>query len=208
MESKGSWPWKVGLTGSLALGLAQPAAWARPALWGQDDAPPTATVQQAAADPSPVALAHGVQAAIQSDPALREHNIGATVSGNGKVTLTGVVSTKAEKDRATGLAEGVKGVSTVDNQLAVTGTRQASPTTTAKQAARETGQEISDSWITTKVKSQLLFTGSGVHVTTSGHVVTLTGTVARQADRAKAVDIAATTDGVISVVDEIRVAPK
>src|SRR5262249_4214764 len=156
--------------------LAAPAARAGQALWGQDNAVPTVTVQQPA-EPTPATLTREVQAAIQSDPALRAHNVGASASSGGKGALTGGVSPKAEKDRAAALAEGVKGVSTVDNQLAVSGTRGASPSTTAKQAARETGQGISDGWITTKVKSQLLMTGSGVHVTTAAHVVTLTGIV-------------------------------
>jgi osmotically-inducible protein OsmY len=192
-----SWPLAVGL-GALGLGLAEPAAVARV---GEESAPPN--VAEQAAIPSDPSLTRAVQDAVHSDRQLKKVN--ATADPQGKVTLIGTVDTQSQKEHATNIAEGVKGVSTVDNKLAV---GPGNPTGTAKQALRETGQAASDSWITTKVKSQFLATWTGIHVTTENGVVTLSGTAASEADRAKAVDIAKTTTGVTKVVDAIHVAPK
>jgi hyperosmotically inducible periplasmic protein len=90
---------------------------------------------------------------------------------------------------------------------------------TANNAERETreatgtaGQAVSDSWITTKVKSSFVgvdaLEGSDINVDTNGHVVTLTGTVASAAGRARAVSLAKQVEGVKSVKDELTIAPK
>jgi osmotically-inducible protein OsmY len=63
------------------------------------------------ADPS-------VEAKINADAALKKHSIVVTVD-EGVVTLTGVVSTKAESDKAARLAH-VTGVTRVNNNLVVT----------------------------------------------------------------------------------------
>ncbi len=90
---------------------------------------------------------------------------------------------------------------------------------TANNAERETreatgtaGQAVSDSWITTKVKSSFVgvdaLEGSDINVDTNGHVVTLRGTVASAAGRARAVSLAKQVEGVKSVKDELTIAPK
>jgi hyperosmotically inducible protein len=72
------------------------------------------------------------------------------------------------------------------------------------------GNAISDSWITTKVKSQFAtadgLKGTDLSVDTSHDgVVTLTGTAPTEAARHKAIELARTTRGVTRVVDEIKV---
>ena len=201
METKrGFWSIKTfGLT-ALTLALAQPMVRARTADQG------TSAVEREPPG-SPAAITKAVQAALQGDPDMRSVDIIAAADGNGKVTLIGTVSTQAQKDRASAIIEGVSGVTSVDNRLSLaTAPASQSPATT-KQEARETGQEVSDDWITTKVKSQLVATGSPVHVTTVNHVVTLTGTVSTRTERMKAASIAKTTDGVTKVVDEVKVVP-
>ncbi len=71
------------------------------------------------------------------------------------------------------------------------------------------GDQISDTWITSKVKSQFVgvdaLKGSDLKVDTDNDgVVTLSGTVPNEAARARAVEIARTTRGVHKVVDNTR----
>jgi osmotically-inducible protein OsmY len=73
------------------------------------------------------------------------------------------------------------------------------------------GTEITDSWITTKVKAEMMgvdaLKGSDVHVDTNHDgTVTLTGTVPNETARARAVEIARAVKGVQRVVDELRLA--
>lgn len=69
-----------------------------------------------------------------------------------------------------------------------------------------------DAWITAKVTSKFVgedaLKGSDINVDTSDNVVTLKGTVASEAGRARAFAIAKDTDGVKRVVDQVRIAPK
>lgn len=69
------------------------------------------------------------------------------------------------------------------------------------QASKMESQEpVTDTWITTKVKSDLLATkdvaGTDVKVETSNGLVSLSGTVKSQAERDKAIDVAKRIDGV------------
>lgn len=67
-------------------------------------------------------------------------------------------------------------------------------------AVEETGEVISDSWITTKVKSQLiaddLVKARDINVSTDNGVVTLAGVVESNAERNRAVSISKGTKGV------------
>jgi hyperosmotically inducible protein len=82
------------------------------------------------------------------------------------------------------------------------------------QAKNDTaGDEVTDSWITTKVKAQFIgvdaLKGSDLSVDTNQNgVVTLTGTVPNERARAKAIDIVKTTKGVRKVVDEMKLGVK
>jgi len=90
-------------------------------------------------------------------------------------------------------------------------TKEAAGTATekTKSAVSKTGEVINDTWITTKVKTSFvdedLLKGSDISVATNNHVVTLKGTVASAAGKARAVEIARTTDGVTRVVDTIKI---
>jgi len=78
-----------------------------------------------------------------------------------------------------------------------------------KEIVATTGGAITDGWITTKMKTKFfdetLLKDSDIHVETDDHVVTLKGTVASSAARARAVAIASGTDGVARVVDQLVV---
>ena len=76
-------------------------------------------------------------------------------------------------------------------------------------AAQKTGAYLSDTEITTKVKSKLLadkaVSGLKIGVETDNGVVTLTGTVGTAAERAHAANVARHTDGVKRLVDKLTV---
>lgn len=67
-------------------------------------------------------------------------------------------------------------------------------------AAENTGEAVSDAWITTKVKSQLIaddmVKARDINVGTDNGVVTLAGVLESNAERSRAVSIAKGTKGV------------
>jgi hyperosmotically inducible protein len=164
----------------------------------------------------------------EADAALKDADIDVEVA-NGIATLTGEVKTAALKSRAARLAK-VDGVTRVDNQITVDartvadktreGAEKAANKTAegvgvaageTKKAAKKTGEVISDTWITTKVKSKYVgedaLKHSDITVNTVDKVVTLTGTVATEAGRTRAIAIAKATDGVKDVVDKLTLSP-
>jgi hyperosmotically inducible protein len=76
-----------------------------------------------------------------------------------------------------------------------------------KQAAKDTGENITDAAITTAVKTKLLADtkvgGLKIDVDTNNHVVTLTGPVHSAAERAEAVRLARNTTGVSRVISKL-----
>ena len=84
-------------------------------------------------------------------------------------------------------------------------------TTRSADRDRKSGG-MTDGWITMKVHSQFIpedaLEGSDIDVDTNNGVVTLTGTVATEAGRARAAAIARATDGVKSVTNNLRIAPE
>jgi osmotically-inducible protein OsmY len=129
----------------------------------------------------------------------------------GKVTLTGSANSGTEKDLAGRLARNTSGVSGVDNKIAVgapgTADKAKAKTETAKakteNAAEKTEVAVSDSWITTKVKSTLLFSsdvsGTEITVATDKGIVKLSGEVDSQGERQRAVELAQNVTGVKKV---------
>ena len=114
----------------------------------------------------------------------------------GKVKLTGNTDSASSKDLAGRLAMHTRGVVSVDNQLVVAG---ANP----KSSGNGSGHEISDGWITTKVKSTFMYStnvdGSNIAVSTDAGIVTLSGKVDSGAERALAIELAKNIRGVKSV---------
>jgi hyperosmotically inducible periplasmic protein len=80
-----------------------------------------------------------------------------------------------------------------------------------KDVAATTGEAITDAWITTKLKADFVnedtLKGSDINVDTNNHVVTLKGTVASTAGKARAAEIAKTTKGVNRVINTLTIAP-
>jgi hyperosmotically inducible protein len=118
-------------------------------------------------------------------------------SKNGIVTLTGKVADSSHKVLAEDTVAGLPGVKKVNNQIEVTG----------KAAA-----DRSDAWISTKVKSNLLFhrnvSASKTEVNVVDGVVTLTGSAETQAQKELTAEYARDVDGVRDVKNLITVVPK
>ena len=78
---------------------------------------------------------------------------------------------------------------------------------TAKQAAKQLDETFSDGALTTKIKSKMalddLVNAREINVDTTDHVVTLTGTVESERERARAVALAKETLGVKKVEDKL-----
>ena len=81
-----------------------------------------------------------------------------------------------------------------------------------KDAASGAGEAVTDAWVTTKIKADFVneaaLKGSDINVDTNNHVVTLKGTVATAAGKARAAEVAKATKGVTSVVNNLTIAPK
>jgi osmotically-inducible protein OsmY len=116
-------------------------------------------------------------------------------SKDGVVTLSGSVADASHKPMAQDVAEALPGVTSVDNRIAVKGEQPA---------------ESSDTWISMKVKSALLFhrnvSATATEVTLKDGNVTLTGVAATEAQKELTTEYAKDVDGVKSVKNEMTVA--
>ena len=83
--------------------------------------------------------------------------------------------------------------------------------TSASEGAQEAEEVVTDAWITTKVKADLLATedvpGTTIDVDTKDGTVTLNGTVKTKAEADKAVTVTKGIKGVKSVKSNLKVAP-
>lgn len=150
-------------------------------------------------------------------------------TANGVVTLSGVVDTAAAKGQAVTLVRGTSGVRDVVDRIEVDARADAGErlenqaergAAEANQEGRELGREIreeagqagravGDAAITTAVKTKFLadatVKGLQMDVDTSNGVVTLNGSVASRAEADRAMMLARNTEGVKSVVNNLKV---
>lgn len=126
----------------------------------------------------------------------------------GVVTLRGEVRSDAESQLAGQIARNTSGVRKVENRLSVN-PGQKSMRQDAEQSAANLKGELGDAWITTKVKTSLLYNrgvdAASVDVNTRDHVVTLRGEVQSPYEAKRAEQIAADIVGVHQVRNELRV---
>lgn len=114
-------------------------------------------------------------------------------SKDGAVTLTGTVADNHNKLLARETVAGIPGVKSVDNRLEVKGTPPA---------------ENSDTWLTTKVKTTLLFhrsVSAMTEVNTKDGIVTLQGEATSQAQKDLTTEYAKDVDGVKGVNNQMTV---
>jgi osmotically-inducible protein OsmY len=133
---------------------------------------------------------------------------------NNVVTLSGKSDSEAASELAERLAGNTQGVREVRNQIEITG--QAGTAERAQQAASVAADEaadvVSDAWITSKVKSSLIFSrnldGMDISVMSRNGQVTLGGRVDSAASKELAVETARNVRSVKNVdAREIRIAP-
>jgi len=123
----------------------------------------------------------------------------------GIVTLTGNVDGQEARDAATKLARDTSGVKDVKDMISV---RSGTASGQAPDPSRTLGERVDDAAITVRVKARLLddplVKGLQIDVDTRDTVVFLTGTVASEAERKQAIEIARTTEGVTNVQSNLR----
>lgn len=122
-----------------------------------------------------------------------------TKSGN--VTLNGTADNSEAKEMAGLLASNTHGVNAVQNNLKVEKAKGKPEKENAEKS--DVGQSISDTWITTKVKSTLAYSSnldsSDISVSTKNGRVKLSGKVGTSAEHALAVELAQNVNGVKKV---------
>lgn len=141
-----------------------------------------------------------VKAKLMGEKGLKKSEIDVTTT-NGVVTLTGSASNSDAKGLAEDMTKSVEGVKSVDNALKTPAGSEASAKT--HKAMEKTKRVVADSWITTKVKSEILADsltkGFDVNVETRHGVVILKGNLANQAAVDHVKLMAQNVDGVKSV---------
>lgn len=141
-----------------------------------------------------------VKAQLVANDLVKARNIDVDTKGR-VVTLTGTVQSELEEAKALEIARGTEGVVDVVDNLAVR------PMT--DQAAPTTGRIDLDPGITVEIKTKLLadpeVSGLKIDVDTNDRVVTLTGIVDSEAEKARALDIARRVENVARVEDKLTV---
>lgn len=170
-----------------------------------------------------------ITASVKSKLLWNDHTDGLEIdvdTKGGRVTLTGTADTAQAKDIATRLARNTDGVIGVDNRLTLDTNRvnaavgQANDgdddelgDDDARVADTDATPEVTDGWISTKVKSTLLLSrwvdGMDIDVDTKEGVVTLSGAADSAAERDLAVELAQNIRGVKSVdAKQLKVGPE
>jgi osmotically-inducible protein OsmY len=136
-----------------------------------------------------------VTSAVRSKLAWSRHADGLranVTTSKGKVTLTGHVTSADGKAAASRLALSTHGVQSVINELDI-----------QPGVVTSIGGDLADGWITTKVKSTLLYSsyvsGRDIDVSTQGGVVKLSGQLTSETEHALAIELAGNVRGVKSV---------
>src|SRR3569833_1467950 len=184
----------AGLVAGLSLGTADAAS---------TDTVPQPHSNSVGAAITDTAITTMVMAILIGEESLKQSDISVSTT-NGVVTLTGSATSSDAKALAAKLAKGVDGVRSVDGDM---------KTPTSSKAVDDTKRAVSDSWITTKVKSELLANsmskGFKISVTTTHGVVVLTGALANQDAIDNVKELAEKVDGVKSAdISAVTVAAK
>ena len=138
-----------------------------------------------------------VKAALIADPVTKAHQIDVDTF-KGTVQLNGFVDTAASKERAGEVARHTKGVTKVENNLAV-----------KTDGSRSAGGVVDDAAITAKVKAALIgdprTKARQVNVETRDGVVQLSGFVDNSEAKSTAEELARNVDNVKSVDNQLGV---
>jgi hyperosmotically inducible periplasmic protein len=182
-------------------------------------------VATVACSQSDAGITTAVKSKLAADDTVKAYRIDVDTKSR-VVTLNGQVDTARARARAVEVARATEGVTdVVDNLTVVAGVtppgglddaalnraRDAASKDSATTAdtVGTAGSTVGDAALTTKVKTKFLadtsISGLKIDVDTKNDVVTLSGTVPTAAEKRKAVEVAKATDGVKSVVDNLKV---
>jgi osmotically-inducible protein OsmY len=131
-------------------------------------------------------------------------------AAQGVVTLKGQAKDADAKQLAGSLSSNTDGVTEVNNLISVSARDTQAIKEQNEAQANSVREEFSDAWITSKVKSSLIYSrnldGLNIKVDTKSGVVSLDGVVANYAEKELAVEIARNIRGVKGVdADTLRV---
>lgn len=134
---------------------------------------------------------------------------------NNVAYLSGTVDTEIDRDLAAEIAQGIEGVTSVDNDIIV---KKSPVKATDKlhmthehepEKTRSFGQWYDDATTTASIKSELLFndetSGTAVNIDTAYGVVTINGVVQSEQEKNLIIEIAENTPGVRKVENEIEI---
>jgi osmotically-inducible protein OsmY len=126
----------------------------------------------------------------------------------GVVTLKGRATSPEGKDLAGSLASNTDGVTSVNNLISISAADSIASRTEPQTS--NPAEQLSDAWITSKVKSSLIYSrnldGLNIKVETKDGLVTLNGVVANFAEKELAVEITRNIRGVKGVnADALKV---
>jgi len=135
-----------------------------------------------------------IKSAMVKDDLIKAYQVDVdTVEGH--VTLTGVVKTHRESQRAVQLAGRERGVKSVRNNLQI--------------GDKTWGESFNDTWLGSRIKSKLIaepeIRSLNIDVDVHKGIVTLTGVVGNRYQKKRAMEIAGATEGTRRVVDNLRV---
>ena len=178
-------------------------------------------VMTAACSQTDPGITTAVKSKLAADDRVKAYQIDVDTK-DGIVTLTGTVDAAPAREQAIIIARGTDGVNDVVDHIVVAAVPPAMPTTgeikdelgavkdAAGNAADAAGGAATDAAITTAVKAKFLADsntpGMKIDVDTRDGVVTLSGTVRSRAEAENAVAIARESQGVKSVIDNLKIA--
>ena len=176
-------------------------------------------VATVACSQSDAGITTAVKSKLAADDTVKAYRIDVDTK-SGVVTLNGQVDTSLARARAVELAKATEGVADVVDNLNVVagvtppgGLDDAAMNRAREAASRDTvgtaGAAAGDAALTAKVKTKFLadtaVSALKIDVDTKDDVVTLSGTVPTAAEKRRAVEVARATEGVKSVVDNLKV---
>lgn len=138
-----------------------------------------------------------IKAKLIEDPLTKARKIDVDTV-NGVVTLTGVVDSQEEINRAISIASNTQGVKKVINNLRI--------------GKRDIRSYITDKEITMKIKAKFIgdpdLKALSIDVDTVNGIVTLTGIVEKEEQKRRAVELAKSVEGVKQIIVNLQVKQK
>ncbi len=153
-----------------------------------------------------------VETVLENDAALKDSSIKVKSVNNGIVILSGKADTLSSHHRALADARSVPGVKKLASEIKSPDALGDKEIWSEEPIGASAKNSASDTWVTTKVKAQLLtepgISPLAINVDTRDGIVTLFGIVETQNDKTAAERSAMKVDGVKSVMNDLQVVPE